>query len=224
MSRIISIEGNIGTGKSTFVNYLKTHASTVDNCIFLEEPLSIWQQLQDEQSRNILQLFYTDKTRWTFTFQLSVLLSRIQLLMDTIKEHPTKTIVIERSICSDRNIFAKLSYSQSYMTVLEWNLYNSWFDMVTTHSSCVPTEYVYLHTDPETCYSRMVKRSRTEESEVSLEYIHLVHNAHTEWLKELADENKYPVHTIDFTRDMDSHSNLFLEMSEEFYDTIINRK
>ena len=44
--KIISIEGNIGSGKSTVVNSLKQYYSN-DKIYFLEEPVSEWEKIKD---------------------------------------------------------------------------------------------------------------------------------------------------------------------------------
>ena len=55
---IISIEGNIGVGKSTFINILK---STWDDCDIVNEPVNEWNNFTDSNDKNILQMFYEDK-------------------------------------------------------------------------------------------------------------------------------------------------------------------
>lgn len=51
-------------------------------------------------------------------------------------------------------------------------IYDSWFDPVlATLPTLVPNGFIYLRANPETCYRRMQKRSRSEESTVQLEYL-----------------------------------------------------
>ena len=49
---IISIEGNIGSGKSTLMSYLKTNYLTVDNGIYkvgyIDEPIDMWNSITDK--------------------------------------------------------------------------------------------------------------------------------------------------------------------------------
>ena len=52
---IISIEGNIGSGKSTFLQHLKTHNKS-DNVIFVDEPVAEWLKIKDSSNKNILEL------------------------------------------------------------------------------------------------------------------------------------------------------------------------
>ena len=61
MSCIFSIEGNIGSGKSTLVKILKEQLFTANGkkIIFLQEPVDEWESIKDESgeiySRKILQ-------------------------------------------------------------------------------------------------------------------------------------------------------------------------
>ena len=43
---------------------------------------------------------------------------------------------------------------------------------------------IYLRTAPETCYGRLQKRGRNEESSVSLDYLTSLHERHEDWLIE----------------------------------------
>ena len=69
---LVSIEGNIGAGKSTLLTALK--GSQLDWC-FIDEPLDAWTSLSNEEGVNILQLYYTDQSRWASTFQINAVLS-----------------------------------------------------------------------------------------------------------------------------------------------------
>ena len=37
---------------------------------------------------------------------------------------------------------------------------------------------IYLRCDPQTCYDRIAQRKRPEESEITLEYLQMLHNRH----------------------------------------------
>ena len=65
MVKLASIEGNIGVGKSTFTKLLEQCFSLT----VVPEPINVWLNLTDESGDNILQKFYNDKNRWSYTFQ-----------------------------------------------------------------------------------------------------------------------------------------------------------
>ena len=63
MPFLISIEGNIGAGKSTILDNLEKSLEEkcpqlVGKILFLKEPLDIWEQFRDANGHTILQKFY----------------------------------------------------------------------------------------------------------------------------------------------------------------------
>ena len=64
---IISIEGNIGSGKSKFVelfkDYLEQETSFSDKFLFLSEPVDEWINTKNNNNENILEVFYKDRKR-----------------------------------------------------------------------------------------------------------------------------------------------------------------
>jgi thymidylate kinase len=50
MSQIISIEGNIGSGKSTILNSLKEHFNNNPKIVFLQEPVAEWDKIRDKNN------------------------------------------------------------------------------------------------------------------------------------------------------------------------------
>lgn len=70
------------------------------------------------------------------------------------------------------------------MNALEWKLYQEWFAWLVDTYTVKPSGFIYLQTDPKVCYQRLVKRNRSEEVGVSLEYLELLHNKHEKWLIE----------------------------------------
>ena len=64
--KIISIEGNIGSGKSTFLQYLKEHL-TSDKICFLVEPVDDWLSIVDTNDKNIIERYYDDQKKICFS-------------------------------------------------------------------------------------------------------------------------------------------------------------
>ncbi len=56
MAKIFSIEGSIGSGKSTLIRELKNKLDT--NWIFVLEPISEWNDVKDKAGENILTKLY----------------------------------------------------------------------------------------------------------------------------------------------------------------------
>jgi len=79
-----TIEGNIGCGKSTFLEILR---QKVPEAKWIEEPVSEWQNLS-KKNINMLDKYYKEPTRWGFTFQVYAIFTRIQKLHEAIQRFP----------------------------------------------------------------------------------------------------------------------------------------
>jgi deoxyguanosine kinase len=178
---IIFVEGNIATGKSTFLSLIAKHLKNVQ---VIHEPVDKWTQLKDSNNINILDYFYKDMDKYTYSFQSFAFLSRVMLLDEIDK---SKNIVfIERSIFSDREIFAKNCLKNGTMKEIEWNLYTKWFDWMLDKlylSEGKNYLHLYLKCPADECYRRLKERNRNEEQNVSQEYLQEIHDRHEEWLK-----------------------------------------
>jgi len=107
---IISIEGNIGSGKSTLLKYLSQCCEGDKEFVFLQEPVDAWDTIKDEQGVTMLAKFYQDQPRYAFSFQMMAYISRLALLKKTCDENPNAIIVTERSLYTDKHVFAKMLY------------------------------------------------------------------------------------------------------------------
>jgi deoxyadenosine/deoxycytidine kinase len=196
MPKIIFVEGNIGTGKSTFLKMIEKCYGDKYQVIY--EPVDCWTNFKDSKGKNILKYFYEDTKRYAYTFQHIAFISRIQKF-DEIDE--TKEIVfIERSIWSDRHIFAQNCFEQNMINDIEHELYLTWFTWLEKKLKFTKHEFLYLKCSPETSFSRMHLRSRDEENNVSFEYLKQIHNKHEEWIKN--ECMKTTVTTVDAEQDL----------------------
>lgn len=179
----IIVEGNIGAGKSTFLRLLQQTFSAQ----FVFEPHEEWQNIG---GHNLLDNFYTDKERWAYTFQSYAFITRIRA-DERAQNSPFEFHILERSVYSDRYCFAKNCFEMGVMSPLEWKLYKEWFEWLMDNQSYTPDGFIYLQTDPEICYQRMITRNRSEESTVSLEYIRMIHEKHENWLIKKENVSSY---------------------------------
>tara|TARA_Y200000002_G_C22535359_1_gene601574 strand:+ start:39 stop:779 length:741 start_codon:yes stop_codon:yes gene_type:complete len=183
---VISIEGNIGSGKTKLIEELKNNLSQNKNIIFLKEPSKYWNNLKDKENNNILYKFYNDKKRWSYTFQNFAYLTRAKLLLNSINENKynyfqnPKIIITERSIETDKNVFTKMLYEEKHITDLEYKLYNEWFDYL--YPEIKVKNIVYLRTLPETAYERMSNNSKNEDYLIPKDYLQMIHKFHDDWL------------------------------------------
>lgn len=174
---LISIEGNIGSGKSTIINYLKTLDS--NNIIFVDEPVNEWLNIKSD-GKNALELFYEDQKKNAFWFQVLAYITRLKNLLETIKHNPGKIIITERSIYTDKYVFAQMLYESGNISDIEFKTYNYWFD--TFKKETTVDAILYVNTEPEECKNRIKKRNRPEEKEIPLEYLKNCHEKHLNWI------------------------------------------
>jgi deoxyadenosine/deoxycytidine kinase len=173
---IISIEGNIGSGKSTLFEKLKIHFANNKNIIFVREPVDIWESIQDENGTTILEKFYQDQIKYSFSFQIMAYISRINLLKETIKHNPGVTIITERSLYTDKMVFAKMLYDTHKIEYINYQIYLNLFD--TFKNDFNVNNIIYIKTDPDICYNRILKRARNGENNISVDYLQLCDTYH----------------------------------------------
>ena len=176
MVQIFSIEGNIGSGKSTAINNLKNkHGSSVH---FLQEPVHIWEQIKDSFGQNMITKFYQDQERYSFSFQMMAYISRLVMLKAAIKEGH-KFIICERSLMTDKQVFCKMLYDTNKIESVNYQIYLKWFDEFIQDLPNI--NYIYIKTTPEVAYNRILKRNRPGEN-ISLDYIKMCNDYHDSWL------------------------------------------
>ena len=181
MSRIISIEGNIGVGKTTFIELCKNAIIEKTNkpVIFLKEPVELWQSIKDRNNKDILTYFYEDNKTWAFSFQMMAYISRLSILKKTISDNPDAIIIMERSVFTDKNVFAKMLYDDNLINEIDYQIYNTWFNHFSEMTNL--DGIIYLQCDPKIAHSRVIERSRSGEI-ISLEYLQKCNQYHDNWI------------------------------------------
>eukprot|EP00208_Stichococcus_sp_RCC1054_P001899 CAMPEP_0206140292 /NCGR_PEP_ID=MMETSP1473-20131121/8937_1 /ASSEMBLY_ACC=CAM_ASM_001109 /TAXON_ID=1461547 /ORGANISM="Stichococcus sp, Strain RCC1054" /LENGTH=489 /DNA_ID=CAMNT_0053534393 /DNA_START=166 /DNA_END=1632 /DNA_ORIENTATION=- len=181
----ICVEGNISTGKSTFLRLISQALDSQDRTVqVVAEPLEQWQNVGG-RGGNILDEFYKNPQRWAYTFQNYVFVTRV--MQEQRSQVPSTGLpqrrLLERSVLSDRMVFVHAVREAGWMTQLEMDAYDCWFEpLVRAMPQIIPDGFVYLRANPKTCYDRLTQRSREEESSVSLEYLQQLHKLHDQWL------------------------------------------
>ena len=185
---IISVEGNIGSGKSTLVNNLKKYLSDKEiNYVFVQEPVDIWNTITDRDGEPILTKFYRDQERYSFSFQMMAYISRLSILRKAVKDNPNSVIITERCVHTDRNVFAQMLYDDGKILDTDYQIYLRWFDEFIED---VPIYgFVYLQTTPEVSFHRVKKRNR-EGEDIPLAYLERCSNYHNMWLDDINPEKK----------------------------------
>ena len=189
MVKIFSIEGNIGSGKSTLVDYLNRNLpilhdtrSDFTRVVYLQEPVDEWTTFVDEHRVPILTHFYQNPEKYAFSFQMMAYISRISRLRQAIRENNNNNTVIicERSVDTDKNVFAKMLYEDKKINEIDYKIYLNWFSEFTRD---IPiSNIIYLKTSPEVCKDRIEQRGREGEN-IPIEYLTRCHEYHNSWIE-----------------------------------------
>jgi deoxyadenosine/deoxycytidine kinase len=179
---LVSFDGNIGSGKSTMMKKAHEFYKDNENVIFAEEPVEKWKLIKDKNGTEMLKLFYQDQEKHAFKFQIMAFVSRLAGLREIVKANPDKNIVIitERSLYTDKEIFAKMLYDQSKMSDVEHQIYLTLFDEFASEFEV--NKVVYIRTDPVKCHERIHLRAREGEELIPLAYLEECHKYHEEFL------------------------------------------
>jgi deoxyadenosine/deoxycytidine kinase len=194
---IVSIEGNIGSGKSTLLESLKNRLSHFTEIIFVNEPVDEWSEIKDENGTTILEKFYADQEKYSFPFQLMAYISRLKNLKNVVdrinkmgKQFESKryVIIMERSLYTDRFVFAKMMFDSGKMEFVNYQIYLKWFDAFI--ENFVVHKIIYVKASPEICFTRISTRGREGESSIPLEYLQNCSKYHDEMIDMLTEVEK----------------------------------
>ena len=179
---IVSIQGNIGSGKSTFVEKMKQVYFNDKKICFLQEPVDQWNDIRDSDGKTMIEKYYNDQKKYAFSFQMMAYISRLSILEEAL-EKDYDYIITERSLLTDCKVFAKMLYDDNKIEDVEYQIYKKWFYHFIKN---FPEEkQVYIKTTPDVSHKRVIKRSRKGE-EIELSYLVKCNNYHDEWLNSLS--------------------------------------
>lgn len=201
--KIISIEGNIGSGKSTLISYLEQHFKHNPRICFIKEPVDEWNTIKDERGITILEKYYENQKKYSFSFQIMAYITRLSVLNKALKQN-YDIIITERCIYSDKMIFAKMLYDNNIMEEIEYKIYTRWFNEFIKDIPKI--SLIYIKTDPHIAKTRIEKRARIGEN-ISYEYLLNCHQYHESWIQ----NHTYDVLTLDGNQDIISNNSYLLD-------------
>ena len=204
---IASIDGNIGSGKTTgkaklreYIMSLKKNKIAVDDSIiFVDEPTCEWEQIKDENGVPILTNLYTDVKRYAFRFQMMAYITRLKKIRQALRTPKVKLIITERCLLTDAHVFAKMLYDDGKIEQDEYDIYTRWFDEFAkeVEPSCI----IYFKASTEVCMKRIQKRNRPGEN-ISFDYLEECNKYHDEWLNSIP--SKIIIPTLILNADVDA--------------------
>jgi len=191
----VLVEGNIGSGKTTFLEHFNKFNEEVE---IMLEPVDRWRSLN---GHNLLQMMYEDPARWSLAFQTYVQLTMVQ---NHTKASEKSVKLMERSLYSAKYCFVENLKNSGKMPLSEYEVLTSWFQFLL---SCPQVDLgvdliVYMRTDPEVALSRVKSRNRGEEHLIVEEYIRDLHHLHEDWLVHGSHGLPAPVLVVDANKDI----------------------
>jgi len=192
VKKIISIQGNIGSGKTTFMNCLKKNSEKLNNimglnCFFVDEPVEIWKE-KVFNGLSALDIFYNDinnnsEPRTVFPFQIYAFTTRLQLFIEqTSKLNQLSICFSDRSMISDFKIF--LENLKDVITPFEYFTYKNFYEIICSQINIREEIMIYNTCSPEKCFERIKKRGNESETSITLEYLKGIHLRHLSMIDE----------------------------------------
>jgi deoxyadenosine/deoxycytidine kinase len=171
--------------------------------IYIPEPVEEWESIVSIDGKNMIELFYENKEKYAFSFQMMAYISRLDYLIKIQNEYPDCILVSERSLYADYHVFAKMLYEDNYISIENYQIYMKWFNSFTTDIDV--TGIIYLKTPATVCNERCNTRSRKGES-IPLDYLMNCEKKHDDWID----------NTIISTLELENNSLEEIEKVEQF--------
>jgi len=170
--QFITIEGNIGAGKTTLANML---ASDFDAELVLE-------QFADNP---FLPNFYKDPDKYAFPLELFFMAERYQQLQETLQQD-----LFENNILISDYLFSKSQlFAANNLSDHEFDLYMRLFQMIYAQLP-KPDVIIYLHASIPYLQNNIKNRGRTYENDITDEYLQQIENAYFKHFRSIKQQSK----------------------------------
>ena len=154
----ISIEGNIGVGKTTIAKALAKKL----NAHFLAENF---------KDNDLLPLFYQNKKKFSLITEYSFLIDRYLQMFSYFKKNKNKLTV------SDFHFDKSLCFGRTNLTKKEFALFKKSYNEIKANIP-EPNLFVYLETETNLLIKNIHKRGRDYESDIQNKYLQKINNSY----------------------------------------------
>lgn len=198
--RFVAIAGNIGVGKSTLTSLLSKSMG--------------WEPFYEAVEDNpYLADFYQDMTRFAFHSQVFFLSRRLRhhrRLLDF-----PGSVVQDRSVYEDAEIFAKNLYTQGHIESRDYTTYRELYEVLIQFLP-PPDLVVYLRASVPTLLKRIATRGRTYEQQINPDYLLQLNDLYAAWMLKFAlcPVLTVPADELDFVHN-GAHLELIIRKIEE---------
>ena len=163
--QFITVEGNIGSGKTTLTQQL---AHDFGAQLLLE-------RFEDNP---FLPKFYQDASRYAFSLEMSFLTDRYELWADA-KENQLASGSL---LMADYHISKSLTFAKATLNKDEFDVYKRVFE-VFSNKMQQPNLYIYLHRDISVLLENIKKRGRVYEQNISVDYLQRLQEGYMDFLQ-----------------------------------------
>jgi deoxyadenosine/deoxycytidine kinase len=186
--KTIAIAGNIGTGKSSLVD-------------FLSRTYGIEPFYEPNDENPYLPDFYEDMNRWAFHSQLYFLSNKFHMHQQL--EQVSGVVVLDRSIYEDAEIFATALHNMRKFTGRDWDTYWKFYQII-LDAIRPPDLMIYLRCSMRTLRKRIRLRGRDMEKSIPLSYLKRLDGLYESWLKSYQYSDVLILETdkLDYINDM----------------------
>ncbi len=162
----VAVAGNIGAGKTTLTELLSKHYKWIP-------------QFEDVDHNPYLMDFYEDMPRWSFNLQIYFLNNRLNHLLEI--QRGTETVIQDRTIYEDANIFAPNLHDMGLMAKRDYDNYYQFFQ--TLQSMVQPPDLlIYLKASVPALVGQIQKRGREYEENIRLDYLKKLNELYNKWI------------------------------------------
>jgi deoxyadenosine/deoxycytidine kinase len=162
----ITIEGNIGAGKTTLAN-------------LLAERLNARLILEEFADNPFLAKFYDNPAQYAFSVELFFLAERYKQQKDLVGQQDMfRTLTISDYLFTKCLLFAKVNLPDD-----EFRLYQRLFDIM-HHQMIQPELLIYLHSPVSKLQENIKKRNRPYEQNIQNDYLYNIQQTYTHYIKQ----------------------------------------
>jgi deoxyadenosine/deoxycytidine kinase len=162
----ITIEGNIGAGKTTLANILSKHFNAR---LILEE----------FADNPFLPKFYQNPDQYAFPLELFFMAERYKQLKELLHSND----LFQNSTVSDYLFTKCLLFAKVNLPDEEFRLYQKLFDIINPQI-IQPDLLIYLHSPVSKLQENIKKRNRSFEQEISNDYLFTLQETYTQYIKQ----------------------------------------
>ncbi len=196
----ITIEGNIGAGKTTLAN-------------LLSEKLNARLILEEFADNPFLPKFYQNPEQHAFPLELFFLAERYKQLKDLL----TTRDIFQKITISDYLFTKCLLFAKVNLQSEEFRLYQKLFDIINPQI-IQPDLLIYLHSPVSKLQQNIKKRNRSFEQGISDDYLFSIQENYTQYIKQHNIKTVFvDVTNADFINN-ESHLKAILEILENNYE------